>query len=103
MKARIKRFAVVQPVGHRPLKDYPELQFRDARELADGLATWLKWYWQNRSKAEVDIDAYRIDVSVKSKTEGQIMLNGTIWANYSLHVHRGTPEWNTAATDGVLL
>lgn len=98
----MKRFAVVQPVGHRPLKDYPDLEFRDARELSDGMTTWLKWFWQNRSKAAVDIDAYRVDVSVKSKTEGQILLNGVIWANYSLHIHRGTPEWNQAATAGVV-
>ncbi|ALV43135.1 hypothetical protein AU252_19855 [Pseudarthrobacter sulfonivorans] len=102
MKARIKRFAVVQPVGHRPLKEYPDLEFRDARELSDGMTTWLKWFWQNRSKADVDIDAYRIDVSVKSKTEGQILLNGDIWANYSLHIHRGTPEWNAAAQGAAL-
>lgn len=102
MKARIKRFAVVQPIGHRPYKHYPDLEFRDARELADGLTTWLKWFWQNKTTTDIDVEAQRIDVSVKSKTEGQIMLNGTIWANYSLHVHRGTPEWNAAAAGAAL-
>ena len=41
VKARIKRFAVVWPVGRPPFKDRAELHYRDNKELADQLADVL--------------------------------------------------------------
>lgn len=76
MKARIKRFAVVQPIGHRPYKDHADLEFRDNNELATQLLTYARFKWPVPQKLAVDVHAK------------QIIVDGTPRANYSLHEYR---------------
>jgi hypothetical protein len=77
-KVRIKRFAVVQPIGHRPYKDRADLDFRDTAELITQLTMYARSKWPAPQ---------RIDVDVHSK---QIIVDGTPRANYSLHEYRPT-------------
>ena len=83
MKARIKRFAVVQPIGHRPYKDHADLDFRDSLELQAQLATYARFKWPAPQAIAVD---------VHSK---QIIVDGTPRANFSIH------EYRRPATAGV--
>lgn len=79
MKARVKRFAVVHPVGRAPFKDRAELCFRDNKELADQLATYARTKWPHPQRIQVDVHA------------GHILINGAHRANFSLHEHRTHP------------
>lgn len=76
MKTRIKRFAVVQPVGHRPYKDRAELHYRDNQELATQLATYARSKWPVPQQISVDVHA------------NQILVDGQHRANFSIHEHR---------------
>ena len=83
-KTRIKRFAVVQPIGHRPYKDHADLHFRDNAELTAQLLTFARSKWPVPQSLAVDTHAQ------------QILVDGTPRANYSLHEYRpqvaGAPE-----------
>lgn len=79
MKARIKRFAVVQPIGHRPFKDRADLHFRDNTELTAQLKTYARSKWP-------EPQALAVDVHTK-----QIIVDGTPRANYSIHEYRPIP------------
>lgn len=76
MKARIKRFAVVQPIGHRPFKDHADLHFRDNSELTAQLRVYARSKWPAPQKLAVDIHTH------------QIIVDGVPRANYSLHEYR---------------
>ena len=78
MKARIKRFAVVQPIGHRPSKDRADLHYRDNIELQAQLLTYARSKWPAPQALAVDVHAK------------QIIVDGTPRANYSLHEYRQT-------------
>ena len=75
-KARIKRFAVVQPIGHRPYKDRADLHFRDTTELTAQLTTYARTKWPAPQRIVVDVHAK------------QIIVDGTPRANYSIHQYR---------------
>jgi hypothetical protein len=79
VKARIKRFAVVQPIGHRPYKDRADLHFRDNNELQAQLLIFARSKWPAPQALAVDVHAR------------QIIVDGTPRANYSLHEYRPTP------------
>lgn len=79
MKARIKRFAVVQPIGHRPYKEHADLHFRDNSELAAQLLTYARSKWPAPQALAVDVHAK------------QIIVDGTPRANYSIHEYRARP------------
>ena len=76
MKTRIKRFAVVQPIGHRPFKDRADLNYRDNSELSAQLLTYARSKWPAPQKLAVDTHAK------------QIIVDGSPRANYSLHEYR---------------
>lgn len=75
-KTRIKRFAVVQPIGHRPFKQHADLDYRDNAELATQLTMFARSKWPMPQKVTVDTHAQ------------QILVDGTPRANYSLHEYR---------------
>ena len=79
MKARIKRFAVVQPIGHRPYKDRADLHFRDNAELTAQLLTYARSKWPAPQALAVDVHAQ------------QIIVNGSPAANFSIHEYRPKP------------
>lgn len=79
MKARVKMFAVVQPIGHRPYKDRADLHFRDNNELSAQLLTYARFKWPAPQALAVDVHAK------------QIIVDGTPRANYSLHEYRPAP------------
>ena len=79
MKARIKRFAVVQPIGHRPYKDRADLHYRDNTELTAQLLTYARSKWPAPQALAVDVHAR------------QIIVDGTPRANYSIHEYRPQP------------
>lgn len=79
MKARIKRFAVVQPIGHRPYKDRADLNFRDNAELSAQLLTYARSKWPAPQTLAVDVHAQ------------QIIVNGSPAANFSIHEYRPQP------------
>ncbi|MET4095141.1 hypothetical protein [Arthrobacter sp. UYCu712] len=76
MKTRIRRFAVVQPVGHAPYKDRANLHYRDNYELTTQLTTYARTKWPVPQKISVDV-----------LTE-QILVDGTPRANFSIHEYR---------------
>lgn len=76
MKARIKRFAVVQPIGHRPYKERADLHYRDNAELTSQLLTYARSKWPAPQKLAVDVHAK------------QIIVDGSPRANYSIHEYR---------------
>lgn len=76
MKARIKRFAVVHPVGKPPFKDRAELHYRDNKELVDQLTRYCRTKWPLPQRIAVDTHAEHI------------LVNGAHCASYSLHEHR---------------
>ncbi|MBT2594757.1 hypothetical protein [Arthrobacter sp. ISL-72] len=76
MKARIKRFAVVQPIGHRPYKDRADLHYRDNNELSAQLLTYARSKWPAPQALAVDVHAQ------------QIIVDRIPRANYSIHEYR---------------
>lgn len=76
MKTRIKRFAVVQPIGHKPFKERADLHYRDNAELQAQLATFARSKWPAPQRIAVDVHSR------------QIIVNGTPAANFSLHEYR---------------
>jgi hypothetical protein len=76
VKARIKRFAVVQPVGHAPYKERADLHYRDNLELTAQLVTYARTKWPAPQKLAVDVHSR------------QIIVDGTPRANFSLHEYR---------------
>jgi len=78
VKARIKRFAVVWPVGRAPFKDRAELHYRDNKELADQLATFCRSKWRMPQRIDIDVHA------------GHVLINGAHCASFSIHEHRTT-------------
>lgn len=80
-RARVKLFAVVQPIGQRPFKEHADLHFRDNTELTAQLRTYAMRKWSAPQKVAVDVHAK------------QIIVDGTPRANYSLHEYRAAePE-----------
>lgn len=75
-KTRIKRFAVVQPIGHRPYREVAALHYRDSKELAAQLTTYARSKWPAPQALAVDVHA------------AQIIVDGTPRANYSIHQYR---------------
>ena len=75
-KTRVKRFAIVQPVGHRPYKDRADLHFRDNKELATQLSTFARSKWPVPQLIQVDLHAK------------QILVDGQHRANFSIHEYR---------------
>lgn len=78
MKARIKRFAIVHPVGRAPFKDRAELHYRDNKELADQLATFCRSKWPMPQRIDIDIHA------------GHVLVDGNHRGSFSIHEHRRT-------------
>jgi hypothetical protein len=76
MKARIKRFAIVQPIGHAPYKERADLKYRDNTELSAQLVTYARSKWPVPQKLAVDVHTQ------------QIIVDGTPRANYSIHEYR---------------
>jgi hypothetical protein len=76
VKARIKRFAVVQPIGHRPFREVAALHYRDNNELAAQLKTYARSKWPEPQVLAVDVHAR------------QVIVDGTPRANYSIHEYR---------------
>lgn len=76
MKARLKRFAIVQPVGHRPFKDRAQLHYRDNSELAKQLALYCRTKWPMPQKIQIDVHA------------GHVLVDGAHRANFSIHEPR---------------
>jgi len=87
-KARVKRFAIVQPIGHRPFKEHADLHFRDNHELTTQLCTYAMRKWPAPQRVAVDVHAK------------QILVDGRAVANYSLHEYR-TAEDHAAELPGV--
>lgn len=75
-RTRVKRFAIVQPVGHRPYKDRAALHFRDNKELATQLSTYARSKWPVPQEIQVDLHAK------------QILVDGQHRANFSIHEYR---------------
>lgn len=78
-KTRIKRFAVVQPIGHRPFREVAALHYRDNGELSAQLVTYARSKWPAPQALAVDVHAK------------QIIVDGTPRANYSIHEYRPAP------------
>lgn len=76
MKARVKRFAVIQPVGHKPYREHAELHYRDNKELAAQLTTFCRSKWPMPQKIVIDVHAQHV------------LVNGQRAANFSIHEHR---------------
>jgi hypothetical protein len=76
VKTRLKRFAVVQPVGRAPYKARAELNYRDNRELSDQLATYARTVWPAPQKISIDVHTR------------QILVDGEHRANFSVHEAR---------------
>jgi hypothetical protein len=74
-KARVKRFAVVRPVGTKPFPERPDLVYRDNRELTDQLTNFAKQKWPAPQQVTVDVFA------------SQIIVDGRVAGDYSLHEH----------------
>ncbi|WP_426302749.1 hypothetical protein [Arthrobacter sp. R-11] len=87
-KARVKRFAVVQPINHRPFKERADLHYRDNGELTAQLTTFARRKWPHPQRVAIDVHAQ------------QILVDGRHAANYSLHEYRG-PADLTEALPGV--
>lgn len=79
MKARIKRFAVVQPIGHRPFKDRADLHYRDNAELSAQLLVFARSKWPLPQTLAIDVHAQ------------QVLVDGVPRANYSIHEYRPRP------------
>jgi hypothetical protein len=79
VKTRVRRFAVVHPVGKPPFKTRPELHYRDNRELADQLTQYARTIWPAPQQIAVDVHA------------SHILVNGVHRASYSIHEHRSQP------------
>lgn len=77
-KPRIKRFAIVQPIGKPPYRDRANLDYRDNAELSMQLVMYARGKWPMPQKVTVDIHTK------------QILVDGTARANYSLHEYRPT-------------
>jgi hypothetical protein len=75
-RARVKRFAVIQPIGKKPYRDRADLHFRDNLELSAQLATYARSKWPEPQKIAVDVHS------------GQIIVDGTPRANFSIHEYR---------------
>lgn len=75
-KTRVKRFAIVQPVGHRPYKDRADLHFRDNKELTAQLSVYARSKWPVPQQIQVDLHA------------NQILVDGRHRANFSIHEYR---------------
>lgn len=76
MKARVKRFAIVHPVGRAPFKDRAELHYRDNKELVRQLATYARSKWPLPQKIDIDVHAKHV------------LIDGQHRANFSIHEHR---------------
>lgn len=76
MKARVKRFAVVHPVGGRPYKAHVDLHYRDNYELAAQLTAYARTKWPAPQQISVDVHT------------SQILVDGQHRANFSIHEHR---------------
>lgn len=76
MKARVRRFAMIQPVGHAPFKDRAELHYRDNRELVQQLTTFARSKWPVPQTIDIDVHAKHI------------LINGVHRANFSIHEPR---------------
>jgi len=79
VKTRVRRFAVVHPVGKPPFKDRAELHYRDNKELADQIAMYARSKWPMPQQIAVDVHAQHI------------LINGQHRASYSIHEHRSNP------------
>ena len=75
-KTRIKRFAVVQPIGHRPFREVAALHYRDNNELAAQLKTYARSKWPEPQTLAIDVHT------------SKILVNGVPRANYSIHEYR---------------
>lgn len=76
MKARVKRFAVVHPVGKPPFRDRAELHYRDNKELAEQLTTYARTKWPAPQRIDIDTHA------------NHILVNGRQVGSFSIHEHR---------------
>lgn len=76
MKARIRRFAVVHPLGRAPFRDRPELHYRDNKELAEQLTQYARTKWPAPQRIQIDVHAKHI------------LINEVHRASYSIHEHR---------------
>jgi hypothetical protein len=79
-RTRIKRFAIVQPIGRPPYKDRADLHYRDNAELAAQLTTYARTKWPAPQRIAIDVHTT------------QIIVNGTPRANYSIHEYRPTSQ-----------
>ncbi|WP_115790018.1 hypothetical protein [Arthrobacter silvisoli] len=87
-KARVKRFAVVRPIGTKPFPERPELCYRDNRELTEQLGNFAKQKWPAPQQVTVDVFAE------------QIIVDGRVAGDYSLHEHHSGAD-RTEALPGV--
>jgi hypothetical protein len=76
VKARIKRFAVVHPVGHAPYRERADLHYRDNKELVAQLTTYARGKWPVPQTIQIDVHAKHI------------LINGEHRANFSIHEYR---------------
>jgi hypothetical protein len=76
VKARVKKFAVIQPVGHAPYKDRANLHYRDNLELTAQLTTYARTKWPVPQQISVDLHTK------------QILVDGQHRANFSIHEPR---------------
>ena len=80
MKARVRKFALIQRVGKPPRKKKAELHFRVNRGRHGQLTTACRTTWPAPKVIHVEVHT--------GKTEGNILVNLVHVANYSIHDYR---------------
>lgn len=76
MKARVKMFAMVWPVGKPPFHERPDLQFRSNNELAAQMLVVARRHWPEPQQLAIDVHAK------------EIIVNGVTRGKFSLHEPR---------------
>lgn len=76
MKARVKMFAMVWPVGKPPFRERPDLHFRSNAELSAQMLVVAKRHWPEPQQVAIDVHAK------------DIIVNGVIRGKFSLHEPR---------------
>lgn len=76
MKARVKMFAMVWPVGRAPFHERPDLHFRSNAELVTQMLAVARRHWPAPQQVAIDVHAK------------EIIVNGVVRGEFSLHEPR---------------
>jgi len=76
VKARVKMFAMVWPVGRPPFHERPALNFRSNAELSFQMLAVARGHWPAPQDVAIDVHAQ------------EIIVNGVVRGKFSLHEPR---------------